>query len=258
MLFCDTAAPGRGDAEDVAIFASQLAALGLAPRVAAAAMPSDPGRNLQFDLAPRLVDAGLAGGDSLALLAADRLTDETLVRLRRLADGAEVACRAFGCFARRQTALGVRARLAYIFGREPELYDVSAPDPEIRRPGPVFGVARRTPAPGRTGEGRVPRLLLVGPDLADPLQAATLGALTLRRDLRTAVLTDAKAKQAWVQRNGPGCRSISMARSCPSRWPSAATSRCSSAGPAAAIACRSSSRISSPRACRCSTAPPGR
>lgn len=43
MLFCDTAAPGRGDAEDVAIFASQLAALGLAPRVAAAAMPSDPG-----------------------------------------------------------------------------------------------------------------------------------------------------------------------------------------------------------------------
>lgn len=204
MLFCDTAAPGRGDAEDVAIFASQLAALGLAPRVAAAAMPSDPGRNLQFDLAPRLVDAGLAGGDSLALLAADRLTDETLVRLRRLADGAEVACRAFGCFARRQTALGVRARLAYIFGREPELYDVSAPDPEIRRPGPVFGVARRTPAPGRTGEGRVPRLLLVGPDLADPLQAATLGALTLRRDLRTAVLTDAKAKQAWVQRNGPG------------------------------------------------------
>ena len=204
MLFCDTAAGGRGDAEDVAIFASQLAALGLAPRVAASAMVPAPGRNLQFDLAPRLVDAGLAAGDSLALLAADRLTDEALVRLRRLADGVEVSCRAFGCFSRRQTALGVRARLAYIFGREPDLYDVSAPAPDIRRPGPVFGVARRAPPPGNGDRGRVPRLLLVGPDLADPLQAATLGALSLRRDLRTAVLTDAKAKQAWVQRNGPG------------------------------------------------------
>lgn len=204
MLFCDTAASGRGDAEDVAIFASQLAALGLEPRVSAAAMPAAPGRNLQFDLAPRLVDVGLAAGDSLALLAADRLTDEALVRLRRLTDGAEVSCRAFGSFARRQTALGVRARLAYIFGREPELFDVSAHDPEIRRPGPVFGIARRTPFPGSGAAGRIPRLLLVGPDLADPLQAATLSALSLRRDLRTAVLTDAKAKQAWVQRHGPG------------------------------------------------------
>ena len=111
--------------------------------------PENPGRNLQFDLAPHLTDGGLRPGDGLVLLAADRLTDEALVRLRRLADGVEVTVRAFGRFARPQTALGVRARLAYVFGREPELLDVTPSDPDARRPAPAFGVPRRPPHPGR-------------------------------------------------------------------------------------------------------------
>ena len=130
MLFCETAGGGRSDAEDLAVFASQLAALGVPARVGVGSVPENPGRNLQFDLAPRLTDGGLRPGDGLALLAADRLTDDALVRLRRLADGIEVTVRAFGCFARPQIALGVRARLSYVFGREPELLDVTPADPD--------------------------------------------------------------------------------------------------------------------------------
>lgn len=205
MLFCETAVSGRAEAEDLAIFASQLAALGLPARVAVTSVPENPGRNLQFDLAPRLADGGLGPGVGLALLAADRLTDDALVRLRRLADGAEIACHAFGCFSRRQTALGVRARLAYVFGREPELFDVSPADPEARRPGPVFGVPRRpAAAPLAAASGLPPRLLLVGPNLQDPAQAASLSALALRTAFRTAVLTDARSKQEWMAQHGSG------------------------------------------------------
>ncbi len=199
MLFCETAGTSRADVEDLAIFVSQLAALGVPARVPVAAVPEKPGRNLQFDLAPWLADGGLRQGDGLVLLAADRLNDVTLVRLRRLANEGDVAARAYGRFAQTQTALGVRARLAYVFGKEPELCDVSPPDPDGQRPGPVFGVRRRAPE-----TGGAPRVLLVGPDLQDPLQAAALLALALRRSFRVAVLTDSRSKEDWVAAHGRG------------------------------------------------------
>ena len=194
-------AASRGDGEDLAIFASQLAALGVPARVAAGSVPEKPGRNLQFDLAPRLADGGLRPGDGLALIAADRLDDAGLVRLRRLADGAEVSARAFGSFASRQTALGVRARLAYVFGREPELFDAASG--RARRAPARAGLRRAAPRAG-VPEGRraAARLLLVGPDLNDPLQAAALAALALRRSVRTTVLTDSRTKEAWTSARG--------------------------------------------------------
>jgi hypothetical protein len=200
MLFCETAGGSRADAEDLAVFASQLAALGVATRIPVEAVPEKPGRNLQFDLAPHLADGRLAPGDGLVLLAADRLNDAGLARLRRLADGNEVRARAFGRFAQAQTALGARARLAYVFGREPELFDTTPADPEGRAPAPAFGVPRR--AHPVAVKGAPVRLLLVGPDLEDPQQAAAVSALALRRSLRLALVADARAKEAWCERHG--------------------------------------------------------
>jgi hypothetical protein len=188
------------DFEDLAIFAGQLAALGLPARVSVGSVPENPGRNLQFDLAPLLADGGPGTGDSLVLLAADRLNDETLVRLRRLAGGAAIRAHAYGAFARRQTALGVRARLAYVLGHEPELCDTAPAEGDPRRPAPVFGVAR----PAAPQGGGPPRVLLVAPDMKDPLQAATLEAMALSRAHRVAVLTDSRAKQEWTAARGRG------------------------------------------------------
>ena len=201
MLFCETTGGDVGDAEDLAVFASQLAALGVPARISVDSAPEKPGRNLQFDLAPRLTDGGLRPGDLLALLAADRLTDDTLVRLRRLADGVEVTVRAFGCFSRPQVALGVRARLSYVFGREPEMLDVTPSDPDARRPGPVFGVPRRTTHSWQALR-EAPRILLVGPDLKDPLQVAALAALAPHRRFRLTVLTNSQGKRDWIAAHG--------------------------------------------------------
>jgi hypothetical protein len=201
MLACETAAEAPGGVEDLAIFASQLAALAVPARVLVGSVPPNLGHNLEFDLAPHLADGRLAPGDRLVLLAADQLTDAALIRLRRLAEGAEPTARAFGCFGRAQTALGVRARLAYVFGREPELFDVTPADPDARRPAPAFGVPRRAPPPWASAKGP-PRLLLVGPNLKDPLQAAALSALGLHRGFRTTVLTDSRSKQTWIAAHG--------------------------------------------------------
>lgn len=198
MILCETAREGRADAEHLAIFASQLAALGLPARVDVGAVPERAGLHLQFDLAPLLADGGLATGDTLAVLAADQLGDRTLLRLRRLAgETAGVRVCAFGSFAATQTALGVRARLAYVLGREPELFDLGA---GAGRPAPAFGVPPEAPVV----RPEVPRLLLVGPDLKDPAQVAALGALAPRRGLRLAVLTDSRSKHDWIAAHGHG------------------------------------------------------
>ena len=196
MILCETARDGRTDAEHLAIFASQLAALGLPARIDVGALPEHAGLHLQFDLAPLLADGGLAAGDTLALLAADQLGDRTLLRLRRLAGEAEgITVRAFGSFAATQSALGVRARLAYVLGREPELFDLGA---GTGRPAPVFGV----PPQGPVVRQQAPRVLLVGPDLKDPAQVAALGALAPRRSLRLAILTDSRSKHDWIAAHG--------------------------------------------------------
>ena len=194
MLLCETAGSGRGDAEDLAIFASQLAALGLPARVDTGSVPKRPTLNLQFDIAPLLNDDRLAPDDQLVLLAADRLTDDALMRLRRLAPDGPATVRAFGCFGQTQTALGVRARLAYVLGREPEIFDLGG----TRRPAPVFGVLRSEPPP----VPRIPRLLLVGPDLREPIEVAALLALAPRRGVRVSMVTDSRSKRDWIAAHG--------------------------------------------------------
>ena len=82
-----------------------------------------------------------------------------------------MTARAFGAFGRAQTALGVRARLSYVLGREPELFDARRPAPDR---GPVFGVpprAARRPAARRRGCCSSDRTS------SDPHQAAVLLAL---------------------------------------------------------------------------------
>ncbi len=201
MLFCETAGTNTADAEDLAIFAGQLAALGLPARVAVGSVPEKPGHSLQFDLAPRLADGPMCPGDGLALLAADQLADDTLVRLRRLANGAELSVSAFGCFPRGEMALGVRARLSYVFRREPELIDVSPADPGSRRPGPVFGVPRRRSRSWQPTT-EAPRILVIGPDLKDPLQEAALLSLAPHRRFRLTVVTNSQGKQQWIAAHG--------------------------------------------------------
>ncbi len=192
MFQCEAAGTTARHLEDLAVFVSQLAALGLAAGVDTGGVPPDLTRNAQFDLLPWLCE-GETG--PVVVTGAQTLPDTTLTRLRRM-NGRP--CLAFGAFESDQALIGARARLAFAFGQEPALYNTLGPPAGEQRPtdAPVFGVPRRGPGVGS------PRLLLIAPDLSDPGQAAALVALALSRQIRTAVLTDGKSKQDWAAAHG--------------------------------------------------------
>lgn len=199
MLCCDTCGTELRDFEDLAVFVSQLARLGADARIHVRSVPAGLGRNVQFDVAPYLVDRPLAEGDRVVLLGAHRLGDEKLVALRRIVRGPG-ACIAFGAFASRQAVIGTRAKLSYVFGAEPEVQDLggSAPGGGIGAGsgGPLVGVPKRTRA------AAPPRILLVRPDLADRRESSAIVALALSRRYRVAILTDGRAKRDWLAMRG--------------------------------------------------------
>jgi len=201
VLWCETAGFDARDAEDLAVFASQLEGLGVAAAVHVRSVPQGLSRNAQFDLAPYLRDAPMAAGDRLAVLAAHRLEDAKLASLRRLAGREPRRALAFGRFPNRQAVVATAAKLSYVLGEDPEIVELSAVGGlpgDVGASAPVFGV------PGRARPSERPRLLVVGPDLADGRHVAGLNTLALTRALRTAVLTDGQSKRDWIAARGVG------------------------------------------------------
>ena len=125
------------------------------------------------------------------------------MRLRRLADWRRGDCpRVRSLRPPRRPRSRCGRGLPMSLGREPELFDVSParlPTPDAPLPRSACPVARRPD--GRPAKAP-PRLLLVGPDLEDPVQAAALARSRRRRSLRAMVLTNSKSKQAWIAAHG--------------------------------------------------------
>lgn len=202
MLWCEAARTDARATEQLGVFASQLAALGLPAVVDVASVPAGLNRNVRFDLAPRLAAGPPAATDRIVLTGAEALVDARLVGLRRLAAGGTRAAIAFGRFESRQAMIGLRARLSYVFGEDPEVVNLGEGEPvPFDADAPVFGV----PRPGRrVAPGGRPRLLVAGPALGDPAQVAALMALAVSRQFDLAVLTDGEAKRAWLAARGTG------------------------------------------------------
>lgn len=199
MLCCETGGATAQDVEELAVFVSQLDALGMPARVDVRSVPDGLNRNAQFDLAAYLSDCPLGTGDRVALLGANRLTDQRLSHLRRLAGPGVRECLAFGAFPSRQALIGAKAKLSYVFGQDPQVFDLGAGPRnhgEVNRGCPVFGVPRRA-APAAA-----PRLLVVAPRLQDHAEASALIALGLSAQFDTAVLTDGRTKHQWIAGHG--------------------------------------------------------
>jgi len=162
-------------------------------------VPEGLNRNAQFDLAPFLFDGPLGREDVVVLVGAQRLADQKLLRLRRLSGPEGRDCLAFGTFRTRQSMLGARTKLAYVFGREPQILDIAenaAEDVDENRDCPIFGVSRRATQP------QAPRVLFVQPSLGERSQASALIALALSRQVHISVLTDGKSKHDWTATHG--------------------------------------------------------
>jgi len=198
MLWLETAGTTTADIEALAVAVDQFTRAGIPACVDVRSIPAGLPRNAQFDLVGMQRDGPPPPGAAVALIAAQRLTDTRLMALRRLAGSGPRASIAFGRFGSAQAAIGARARLSYVFGRDPEIVDLAGRGPlgDLGAEWPVFGVARRAPVASQ------PRLLLVGCDLTEPREQAALAALAPLGRLRAAVLTDGKAKKVWTATRG--------------------------------------------------------
>lgn len=199
MLWCEAARTDARAAEQLGVFASQLAMLGLPVAVDLAAVPAGLNRNVRFDLAPHLRAGPPGEADRVILIGAEALAEPRLVALRRLAVEGPRAAVAFGRFESRQAVIGLKAKLSYVLGEDPQVVNLGEGDPApFDADAPVFGVPRRegTPAAPR------PRLLVAGPALGDPQQVAALMALAVSRQFDLAVLTDGEAKREWLATRG--------------------------------------------------------
>lgn len=194
MLFCETGS-GKPDAfDDLSVFVNQLNALGVMARISDEMVPDTANRNQQFDVAGLIAEDGLE--QRLVLVGAQELVDETLVRLRRRAAGASVACLAIGAFKSEQHLIGVRTKLSYVLGQDPEILNLADQDPTGTLRAPVFGVSRKPVLPALY----VPTVCLIAPDLDDQTEVRSIMSLATSRRLKVVILTDAKSKNTWISR----------------------------------------------------------
>lgn len=126
MLWCETGPTAPQDFEDLGVLLSQLNHRDLPACIDTRSVPSGLSRNAQFDLAPYIADQPLQPDDGVVLVGAHRLSDARLVELRRLAGPRDRFCLGFGRFETRQAMVAARAKLSYIFGRDPVLVDLAA------------------------------------------------------------------------------------------------------------------------------------
>jgi hypothetical protein len=205
MFLCEAGGDKANSFDDLIVFVSQMNAVGETARIlATSSLPEDASRNHQFDAAPYLTEEEHINGASLIIVGAHELTDEKLVRLRRLERSTAIRCVAIGRFRSLQNIISAKAKLSYVLGQDPEILNLEGCDAGVASTRcPVIGVPRRRAV---AVEGQMPTLLIVAPNLKEQVEARALLSLAISRKIRAIVLTDGEAKQAWTKAHGYNVR----------------------------------------------------
>ncbi len=107
------------------ILARQLAAHGYPACIDAAMLPDDLTRGQKYEAAIFALDPFDAPPDQILLIAAQRLAQDTLDRLRHLGQGPDApAVAVLGRFADRASRIAAQSKVAYAVGREPLVVDL--------------------------------------------------------------------------------------------------------------------------------------
>ncbi|MCW3782492.1 hypothetical protein [Defluviimonas salinarum] len=198
MIFCDIGSENPDAFEELTVFTSQLEAAGIRAGIGRGAIPASLNRNAQFDCVTRILGKAPEAGDTLVLLRAHEINDRKLTLLRRMDLEAGARAIAVGRFPNLQAVIGIKSKLSYVLGDDPEVVNVPAGIASGAHHMPVFGVKlARAPR-----QDERPVVLLVAPDLKTDTQRQALLAIGTSPEYRVAVLTDGKTKQEWGKQFG--------------------------------------------------------
>ena len=107
------------------LFAQQLAARGHQVVLDAATLPDNANRTQRYDVASLLADPEGISVSQAILLGAEKVEETTLGRLRQHLSGTGASISAVGRFRSPQDVIGIRTRLAYLVGHEPDVVDLT-------------------------------------------------------------------------------------------------------------------------------------
>ena len=126
MILLEAGQRNERSFESKLLFAAMLADRGHRVAIDEESLPERPDRSQKYDAVPFLADLSDVEPDTVLILGAHDISNETLARLRTLDLPDAVPVVALGTFPTHQAEVGTRTRLAYALGREPRLVDVPA------------------------------------------------------------------------------------------------------------------------------------
>ena len=176
------------------LVATQLAARGHRVVLDDRTRPERLERYQKYEAAAFLADLGTVALTRVILIGAESVAQDTMMALRGLRLGADVAVSVVGRFADRQSAIAARSKVAYAIGREPDLVDLATlqgPPLVVNAISPL--AAAPTPAPPE----RLPQVFIVLPQeaLEDPQTLPVLSAMDNLPDYRLNLILPGKGKE---------------------------------------------------------------
>lgn len=176
------------------LVATQLAARGHRVVLDDRTRPEKLERYQKYEAAPFLADLSGVTLSRVILIGAESVGQETLLALRGLRCGPDVAVSILGRFANRQSAIAAQAKVAYAMGREPDLVDLA----ELQGPSLVASaISPLAAAPTTAAPERLPQLFIVLPQeaLEDPQTLPVLSAMDNLPGYRLNVILPGKGKE---------------------------------------------------------------
>lgn len=176
------------------LVATQLAARGHRVVLDDRTRPEKLERYQKYEAASFLADLGTVTLTRVILIGAESVGQETMMGLRGMRLGAEVAVSVVGRFADRQSAIAARAKVAYAIGREPDLVDLATLQ---GLPLVASAISPLAAAPTPVPPDRLPHLFVVLPQeaLEDPQTLPILSAVDNLPDYRLNVILPGKGKE---------------------------------------------------------------
>ena len=192
MLLCETAST-RDDAMDVlAVFASQARGCGIPMAIHRHSLPPNLPAQKLYELAPFVTEASAAAVKGLVVIGADKVPDDSLRRIRRLASGHPIPTTAYGIFETEQQRISATSRLAYALNAEPRICDIR----DI--PGFPSGCAPVFSCPLDKRVAPKPRVAFVLPRIGNSGTLGAIRALAASQSFEVALVTEGKSKAEWI------------------------------------------------------------
>ncbi|OYX42337.1 MAG: hypothetical protein B7Z02_12410 [Rhodobacterales bacterium 32-67-9] len=176
------------------LVATQLAARGHRVVLDDRTRPEKVERYQKYEVAAFLADLGGVTLRRVILIGAESVAQDTMMALRGLRLGADVAVSVVGRFADRQSAIAARAKVAYAIGREPDLVDLAT----LQGPPLVANaISPLAAAPTPVPPERLTQVFIVLPQeaLDDPQTLPVLSAMDNLPDYRLNVILPGKGKE---------------------------------------------------------------